>query len=173
MKKAYFFIRKLRKAKIIWTQEEDEILIKNGFNCKSKADWEKLSINFNKKTRYKCFRRYSLINPNMQKGRFTKSEDSKLIKFIEVYGKNWNLISNLLGNRTPKQVKNRYENNLNPLIKKEHYTKEDDKLIMELFDIFENKWSKYQNYFPTRSLKSIKNRFLKINFSQKPLNWKS
>jgi len=167
MKKAVFFIRKLRKAKIVWTREEDEIILKMGVYCKSKIDWENLSKLLINKNRYQSFRRYCLINPKIRKGRFSSEEDSKLLKLINIHGSNWNLLSLMFKTRTPKQIKNRFENNLDPNLKKEKYTKDDDRLIMELFHIFENKWSKYQNYFPTRSLKSIKNRFLKINFSNK------
>lgn len=165
MKKAIFFIRKLHKTKFIWTSEEDDLILKEGSRCQSKKDWDNLSkILNNNKNRYQCYRRYLTINPKIRKGRFTKEEDIKLSKLIHQYGKNWNLISKILQTRTPKQIKNRFENNLDPVLKKEKFTKEDDNLIMNLFNIFENKWSKYQNYFPSRSLKSIKNRFIKINF---------
>ncbi len=166
MKKAIFFIRKLHKIKIIWTKEEDDIILKEGSKCNSIKDWDNIwKLLENNKSRYQCFRRFLTINPKIRKGRFSKEEDLKLSKLISQYGKNWNLISEILQTRTQKQIKNRFENNLDPVLKKEKFTKEDDNLIMELFNIFENKWSKYQNYFPSRSLKSIKNRFIKINFS--------
>jgi len=112
-------------------------------------------------------RRFKIKNPLIKKGKWTKEEDLLLLKLMETYGKNWTLISKLFTSRNPKQVKNRYENSLNPALIKKKFSKQDDDLMKKLFDLFGNKWSMYLNYFPFCSIKRIKTRFMRIFISKK------
>lgn len=44
------------------------------------------------------------------------------MKLIKKYGKNWKLISEMLGTKNGKQIRQRYINKLDPKIKKEDWT---------------------------------------------------
>lgn len=44
------------------------------------------------------------------------------MKLIKKYGKNWKLISEMLGSKNGKQIRQRYINKLDPKIKKEDWT---------------------------------------------------
>ena len=163
MKKAYFLIRKVRKFNEKWTIEQDLIILNFVKSSVKKVDWEKLSCQIKNKNKFQCYRRYLTINPTIKKGKWTKEEDIMLIDLVQKHGKVWSSVAKIFENRTAKQIENRYENNLNPSIKKDKFKKEEDELIMKLFNFFNNKWTKYKNYFPNRSIKRIKERFMKIN----------
>jgi hypothetical protein len=152
-----------------WTEEEDRIITEKGKSCRNKKDWRILS-NYLKKDTDKCIRRFKVKNPLIKKGKWTKEEDQKLLDLMDIFGKNWTLISRLFTSRNPKQVKNRFENTLNPSLIKKKFSKEDDELIKKLYDLFGNKWSMYLNYFPYCSIKRIKTRFMRIYITKKEKN---
>ena len=111
-------------------------------------------------------RRFKIKNPLIKKGKWTKDEDLLLMNLFDNHGKNWTLIGKLFTSRNAKQVKNRFENTLNPSLIKKKFSKQDDDLLKKLFDSFGNKWSLYLNYFPNCSIKRIKTRFMRIYISK-------
>ena len=52
-------------------------------------------------------------------------------KLIKRVGKNWKLISEMLGSKTGKQIRERYINKLDPNIKKHPWTKEEDIVLIK------------------------------------------
>jgi myb proto-oncogene protein len=54
---------------------------------------------------------------------WSEDEDNMVQKVIKRVGKNWKLISEMLGTKTGKQIRERYINKLDPNIKKEPWTK--------------------------------------------------
>jgi hypothetical protein len=60
---------------------------------------------------------------------------------IKKYGKNWKLLSELLGTKNGKQIRERFINKLDPKIKKDEWTDSEDRLIIELHSKIGSKWS--------------------------------
>jgi len=81
---------------------------------------------------------------------------------VDQFGKSWNFISKIIKNRTSKQIRLRYNNYLNPELKKDDFSKEEDFKIISLYKIFCNQWTKYKDFVPGRSDKIIKRRFFKL-----------
>lgn len=164
MTKKVFFIRKVLKidSQNIWSKEEDDLLIKLVQNSENKINWKFICNFIPNKNPTQCYRRYKSINPSFKKGRWTEEEDSKLKMLLEKFGNAWTHISKLMGTRSSRQIRNRYDENLNPHVSKNRFTKEEDKLILDLHRIFHNNWSKYLNYLPNRCVKVIKRRYLRL-----------
>lgn len=164
MTKKIFFIRKVLKIdhQNIWLKEEDELLISLVKNPQNKINWKIISNFLPNKSPTQCYRRYKSINPCFKKGRWSQEEDAKLKMLLEKYGNAWTYISELMGTRSNRQIRNRYDENLNPHVTKNKFTEEEDKLILQLHKIFHNNWSKYLNYLPNRCVKVIKRRFLRL-----------
>lgn len=164
MTKKVFFIRKVLKIDQynIWSQEEDDTLIKLVINSKTKINWKLICKFLPKKNQTQCYRRFKSINPSFRKGRWTEEEDAKLKLLLENHGNAWTFISKLMGSRSSRQIRNRYDENLNPHITKKKFSGEEDKLILQLHGIFKNNWSKYLNYLPNRCVKVIKRRYLRL-----------
>ena len=61
--------------------------------------------------------------------------------------------------RSGKQCRERYINQLDPLIKKSMWTYEEDAIIIRLHNQYGKKWSKFMDQLPGRSDNAIKNRY--------------
>ncbi len=164
MTKKLFFIRKVLKidGSKNWTSEEDSLLIESVRKFPNKINWKSVSNFIPNKNATQCYRRYKSINPSFKKGRWTLEEDNLLKLLLKSYGNSWTYISKIMGTRSSRQIRNRYDENLNPFVKKNKFTESEDKLILELHDIFHNNWSKYINYLPNRCVKIIKRRYLRL-----------
>lgn len=72
---------------------------------------------------------------------WNQSEDEAVLKLVKRHGQNWKVISNSLKSKTGKQIRERYINKLDPRIKKEDWTEEEDVRLIELYLKFGSKWS--------------------------------
>ena len=161
-----FLIRKIKRQKTStrWTEKQNQILS----NCidnladKSKINWREISSLLKNKDETQCSRRYKTLFSKFKKGRWTEAEDKLLKNLIEKFGDKWCFISKIIGNRSSKQIKSRFEENLNTHIYKNKFSENEDLLIMNLYKIFSNRWTKYLNYLPNRLTKNIKSRYIKI-----------
>ena len=80
-----------------------------------------------------CLHRWQkVLNPNLVKGPWTKEEDEIVIKLVDKNGpRNWSKIAEYLPGRIGKQCRERWHNHLNPDIKKDRWTEDEDLAIME------------------------------------------
>lgn len=100
-----------------------------------------------------------LITENRSRSRFTKLEDELLKQLVESQqNPNWNEIAKQLKNRTARQCRERYNNYLRPNIINGQWTKEEDALLIDLFNKFGPKWALISQSFKSRSPVNIKNR---------------
>lgn len=170
--KKIFIIRKINKTHPItlrWSTEEDILLINFVENSKRKKikriNWKNFSKIIITKTNYQCYKRYDTINPKFKKGKWSDLEDQLVKNSVNLLGKSWSLISMLVKTRSEKQIKNRYENYLDPRLNLDNFSPEEDRIILRCYQKLGNKWSKYLKYLPSRSIKNIKRRYLRIRNS--------
>ena len=91
---------------------------------------------------------------------FSEQEDNLVSYLVSLFGtRRWQHVAHFLKGRTAKQCRDRYTNYLMPGIKKGEWSKEEDKLIVQLFMQYGSKWSKIKKSFPQRSANFIKNRW--------------
>jgi len=130
-KQIIFEIKKITKKK--WSKEQDQVLY-NILDFTKRGKWKFASMMLNnQKTPLECFHRFKKLNDNFYKGKWTKDEDEKLKKLVEKHGKKWKFISTLLGNRSNKQVRNRFIDYLDEKILSTKFTKFEDKSIFEIY----------------------------------------
>jgi hypothetical protein len=94
------------------------------------------------------------------KVRWTPEEDRLLFESIERDGTgNWSLVARALQDRSGKQCRERWVNQLNPQLTAEVWSTEEDRLLRTLVSLHGHRWSVLTAFLPGRSVNSIKNRF--------------
>lgn len=153
-------IRKLmdERAKRFWSKKEDSQLL-SFIQEKSNKNWKLISDFIKSKTPQQCAYRYGKLMADLNKKKWTRKDDIKLLDLIEVYGFNWKRLAQFYEDRNDVDLEFRYREKLNPNISNEEFTAKEDKLIIKLHQEYGNKWFEISRHFPNRTSKMIKRRF--------------
>ena len=92
---------------------------------------------------------------------WSEEEDKTMKQLVNKYGtSNWTLISSKMGKaRNGKQCRERWYNQLNPSMKKNNWTVNEENILFSKHMQLGNKWADIASFLPGRTLTDIKNHF--------------
>ncbi|RDY08496.1 Transcription factor MYB3R-1, partial [Mucuna pruriens] len=137
-----------RSTKGQWTLEEDDILRKAVQRFKGK-NWKKIGTEcFKDRTDVQCLHRWQkVLNPELVKGPWSKEEDEIIIELVKKNGpKKWSSIAQHLPGRIGKQCRERWCNHLDPTIKKEAWTQEEELALIHFHQKHGNRWAELSKF---------------------------
>jgi hypothetical protein len=164
MQKKIFVIKKVKKVKK-WSIQEDEILMtqtKGG----SVKEWRNIKNKLPGRDAYQCYARYCRLKVKWRSGKWGRKEDRKLLSLVNTHGNKWSVLAKIMKTRSPKQIRDRYLNFLDPTIDKSKFEESEDRKIIELYLRYGSAWSKISRHFTGRTDGAIKNRFYSCLFKQ-------
>jgi len=143
-----------------WTFDEDSKLI-SLMQTFANNKWCVISQSMGSRSPVQCMNRWTkILKPGLLKGYWSKEEDEQLLEWIKVNGpKKWSECAKFMKKRSAKQCRERWLNHLDPNIKKDEWTEEEDKQIYDLYKRFGTSWSKLAREMKGRTENAIKNRF--------------
>lgn len=100
---------------------------------------------------------------NSLKIKFSPEEDQRLLQLVMQNGaKDWIKISTLMETRNPRQCRERWNNYLNPALRTDPFTPEEDILLDQKYAEYGPRWNKISKFFHNRSDNSLRNRWMMI-----------
>eukprot|EP01138_Halocafeteria_seosinensis_P005765 gb/GECG01005894.1/.p1 GENE.gb/GECG01005894.1/~~gb/GECG01005894.1/.p1 ORF type:complete len:797 (+),score=98.80 gb/GECG01005894.1/:1-2391(+) len=149
-----------------WTAKEDSQL-RSAVIQHGPEGWEKIASKISQtskseKSSTDCQARWAkIIRPEgMYQGAWTEEEDNVIRDMVQVHGtKHWAQIAKVLLCRSGKQCRERWFNVLDPEIKRDPFSAEEDELILKEKFKEGSKWASIANKLPGRTDNAIKNRY--------------
>lgn len=149
-----------------WTTREDDLLREAVGNDRELKDWNRVSIEtfHGQRSAAQCASRWDkVLSVGLRKGQWTEDEDAVVLEEVEKAGGalqvKWTDIAERLKGRLGKQVRERWQNHLDPALSKDPWGEDEDQLLISLQACMGNKWSEIARAFTGRSENSVKNRW--------------
>jgi hypothetical protein len=101
-----------------------------------------------------------VIQRRLQKQQFSIDEDRTLIALVRTHGvQSWACLAKQMPNRTPKQCRERWHNQLDPGLNRGPWSMNEDRVLALKHGELGNRWADIAKFLPGRSDTLVKNRW--------------
>ncbi|KAJ3071631.1 Myblike DNAbinding domain-containing protein [Podochytrium sp. JEL0797] len=164
-----------------WCDQEDQLLraavhrVTRNNPADAAGKWVRIAQLVPNRTPIQCSARWSgALNTHITRGKWTAEEDALLVAAVQAELRetgcddadaadlNWQVISRAVYGRTGVQCAARYQEALDPRIRKGKWLEEEDVLLMEGMKRFGKSWVKIAAGIPNRTQRQCRTRWLQV-----------
>ncbi|CAC5418460.1 SNAPC4 [Mytilus coruscus] len=163
-----------------WTELEDQMLIDVVDGCRvgKIISWTQVSYFIEGRSSNQCALRWTQINPEVKRGKWSDEEDTKLLCAVYLYGeKEWDKVAEYVPGRTVPQCRERYKSSLDPTLRPpDYWTYEEDKQMLIIAEQLRKPdgkipWSKAAERLPGRNDNMVLTRYKKLMEWKEKCGW--
>lgn len=142
----------------VWTEEEDLLLAT--WQKKVGNKWSEVAKQIPGKTGQQCAQRWRhRVNPNIKRDKWDEHEDELLTRLVQEHGNHWATIARHVPGRTDQQCMGRWKRHLDPSIKREKWTVDEDIKLCALYLKYDNAWSSISRALEGRTPQQCRTRW--------------
>ncbi|KAG1757264.1 hypothetical protein EDB19DRAFT_1622844 [Suillus lakei] len=126
-----------------WTAQEDRLLA-NAVAIHGESDnWKAVAHCVPERTNKACrkaSRWLHSLSPNVKKSAWTPEEDHLLLELYKVHSTKWSVIARHIPGRTDDACSKRYREALDPSLRRDEWSKEEDDKLFDAYSRFPGRW---------------------------------
>ncbi|KAK2462006.1 hypothetical protein APHAL10511_006469 [Amanita phalloides] len=124
-----------------WSDEEDRLLTEAVKIHGERDNWKAVALSVPGRSNKACRKRWlHSLSPTVKKTAWTPDEDRLLLNLYEQLGPKWSAIAREIPGRTDDACSKRYREALDPNLKKDEWTLEEDTKLLEAYGLIGGKW---------------------------------
>ncbi|TFK93537.1 hypothetical protein K466DRAFT_537804 [Polyporus arcularius HHB13444] len=124
-----------------WTTQEDNLLIQAVAIHGENDNWKAVATLVPGRTNKACRKRWlHSLSPNVKKTAWTPEEDQLLLSLYATHGTKWSVIARRIPGRTDDACSKRYREALDPSLKRDDWTYDEDVKLLEVYARLGGKW---------------------------------
>mmetsp|Transcript_6633 Transcript_6633/g.24617 ORF Transcript_6633/g.24617 Transcript_6633/m.24617 type:complete len:437 (+) Transcript_6633:145-1455(+) len=144
-----------------WTVEEDALLA--SLQAKHGNKWSVVAALMVGRTGQQCAQRWRhKVNPDIKKEKWTPDEDRRLGELYDQFGPKWADIARHMDGRTDQQCMGRWRRHLDPTVKKESWSPEEDKELQRLRLSLGSAWATISTHIVGRTAQQCRARWFQL-----------
>lgn len=124
-----------------WTEEEDKLLTEAVQIHGERDNWKAIALSVPGRSNKACRKRWlHSLSPTVKKTAWTPDEDRLLLDLFQQLGSKWSAIAREIPGRTDDACSKRYREALDPSLKKDEWTPEEDTKLIEVYTRIGGRW---------------------------------
>ncbi|KAI0336158.1 hypothetical protein GY45DRAFT_585147 [Cubamyces sp. BRFM 1775] len=124
-----------------WTAYEDDLLRQAVAIHGENDNWKAVALSVPGRTNKACRKRWlHSLSPNVKKTAWTPEEDYLLVSLYSMHGQKWSVIARHIPGRTDDACSKRYREALDPSLKRDEWTPDEDAQLLEAYSRLGGRW---------------------------------